>query len=161
MLSSPVYAELDPRQHLLPPSAASAPSAFSQPSNFQPSNRLRSNSFPCHTSGKCAHNSCVCHTSKNTRFKVLCLPHIRKTGGVGVTKPDRGSHYCFLHSAPFRKVANGQSACRTHLNAWRKSRELVKIRAGAISGEFQSHVLAPALSLERPVCSRGAAGGAK
>jgi hypothetical protein len=34
MLSSPVYAELDPRQHLLPPSAASAPSAFSQPSNL-------------------------------------------------------------------------------------------------------------------------------
>jgi hypothetical protein len=87
MLSSPVYAELDPRQHLLPPSAASAPSAFSQPSNFQPSNRLRSNSFPCHTSGKCAHNSCVCHTPKNTRSKVLCLPHIRKTGGWGSLNP--------------------------------------------------------------------------
>jgi hypothetical protein len=161
MLSSPVYAELDPRQHLLPPSAASAPSAFSQPSNFQPSNRLRSNSFPCHTSGKCAHNSCVCHTSKNTRFKVLCLPHIRKTGGWGPLNPTEDPIFASLHSAQFRKVADGLSACRTHLNAWRKLRELVRIRAGTISRRFRPHVLAPALSLERPICSRAAAAGAK
>jgi hypothetical protein len=37
----------------------------------------------CHTSKKCAGNSFPCHTSKNTRFKTLCLPHIQKMTGVG------------------------------------------------------------------------------
>src|ERR1700752_5336404 len=38
----------------------------------------------CHTSKKCAGNSFPCHTSNNTRFKTLCLPHIqRMTGGGG------------------------------------------------------------------------------
>ena len=37
----------------------------------------------CHTSEKFARNPCICHTSKFIRLKVLCLPHIRKTGGVG------------------------------------------------------------------------------
>src|SRR5229473_7825107 len=40
-------------------------------------------SFPCHTSANSARNPCICHTSKFIRLKVLCLPHIRKTGGVG------------------------------------------------------------------------------
>jgi hypothetical protein len=39
------------------------------------------NSFPCHTYAKSPSNPFLCHTSKITRLKVLCLPHIRKTGG--------------------------------------------------------------------------------
>ena len=37
----------------------------------------------CHRSENRVHNSFICHTSKFIRLKVLCLPHIRKTGGVG------------------------------------------------------------------------------
>jgi hypothetical protein len=40
------------------------------------------NSNHCHTSAKRADNSFICHTSKIIRLKVLCLPHIRKKGGV-------------------------------------------------------------------------------
>ena len=38
----------------------------------------------CHTSEKRTYNSFACHTSKNTGFKALCLPHIQKMAGVGV-----------------------------------------------------------------------------
>ena len=37
----------------------------------------------CHRSENRVHNSFICHTSKFIGLKVLCLPHIRKTGGVG------------------------------------------------------------------------------
>jgi hypothetical protein len=51
-----------------------------------------SNSFPCHTSDKFARNPSICHTSKSKRLKVLCLPHIRKTGGVGVILLTSAAH---------------------------------------------------------------------
>jgi hypothetical protein len=34
------------------------------------------NSSPCHTSAIFTRNSFACHTYKNKRLKVLCLPHI-------------------------------------------------------------------------------------
>src|SRR5713226_8680679 len=37
--------------------------------------------FICHRSAKCASNSFICHTSKNTTLEVLCLPHIRDPRG--------------------------------------------------------------------------------
>jgi hypothetical protein len=41
------------------------------------------NSFVCHTYAKTPSNPFLCHTSKITRLKVLCLPHIRETRGWG------------------------------------------------------------------------------
>jgi len=37
--------------------------------------------FVCHTCAKPPHNSFACHTSKITRLKVLCLPHIQHPPG--------------------------------------------------------------------------------
>src|ERR1700737_4808953 len=56
--------------------------ASSQPSNVQTFKRLVK-SIICHTSEKYPRNSNHCHTSKNTRLKVLHLPHIQKTPGGG------------------------------------------------------------------------------
>ena len=40
------------------------------------------NSFVFHTYAICTHNSFPCHTSKNTGFKVFCLPHFQEYGGT-------------------------------------------------------------------------------
>jgi hypothetical protein len=54
------------------------PAFSAAPSQFPPK------FFLCHRSKICARKSFPCHTSKNTRLKVLHLPHIQKLAGVGV-----------------------------------------------------------------------------
>jgi len=50
--------------------------------------------FVCHTCAKPPHNSFACHTSKITRLKVLCLPHIQH--------PPGGSPFLLRHRDNFR-----------------------------------------------------------
>jgi hypothetical protein len=56
------------------------PAPISKPS---PTCFFFANPCICHTSTKSLSKSFPCHTSKNTRLKVLCLPHIRENGGGG------------------------------------------------------------------------------
>ena len=77
-------------QTLLPPNIQNLPSAVEHPTkDARPERATRAEgplfakSSICHRSENRARNLFVCHTSKFIRLKVLCLPHIRKTGGVG------------------------------------------------------------------------------
>jgi len=63
---------------------------------------LAAKPFVCHTCAKPPHNSFACHTSKITRLKVLCLPHIQH--------PPGGSPFLLRLRDKFRPAKDGARA---------------------------------------------------
>jgi hypothetical protein len=103
-----------------PPQSASSFQALPHSSNFaSPLPREKqfvrgvTKSCICHTSEISLCKFITCHTSKNTRLKVLCLPHIQKMAGVGGSFCSGLSlHRYFVASLLRRFIAS--FCCRIH-----------------------------------------------